>query len=62
MSIGHKGMVYAAKALAMTMVDLYENPELREEVKKEFRERKGDYKYKAILPDGPPPISETSNH
>ena len=29
MSIGHKGMVYAAKALAATMVDLYENPEQR---------------------------------
>jgi len=27
-SIGHKGMVYASKALAMTIVDLFENPEL----------------------------------
>lgn len=56
MSIGHKGLLYAAKALAMTMVDLYENPELREEVKKEFQERKGDYEYKAIIPEGPPPL------
>jgi len=56
MSIGHKGMIYAAKALAMTMVDLYEDPGLVEAVKAEFRERKGDKKYEAILPDGPPPV------
>ena len=56
MSIGHKGMAYAAKALSMTMVDLFESEQLREEVKAEFRERKGDYVYKPIIPDGPPPI------
>ena len=56
MSIGHKGMLYAAKALAMTMVDLYTKPELVQAIKKEFKERKGDVEYKAILPDAPPPI------
>lgn len=56
MSIGHKGMLYASKALALTMVDLYENPKLVDSVKKEFTERKGEYIYKAILPEGPPPI------
>jgi aminobenzoyl-glutamate utilization protein B len=56
MSIGHKGMIYAAKALSMTMVDLYEKEELREEIKEEFKERKGDYEYKGIVPDGPPPV------
>lgn len=56
MSIGHKGMAYAAKALAMTMVDLYEDAELREAVKAEFKERKGDYEYKGIIPEGPPPV------
>jgi aminobenzoyl-glutamate utilization protein B len=57
MSIGHKGMAYAAKALSMTMVDLFENPELVKEVKKEFKERKGDYIYKGMVPEGPPPIN-----
>lgn len=57
MSIGHKGMAYAAKALAMTMVDLFEDAELRKRVKAEFKERKGDYVYKGIVPDGPPPIN-----
>jgi aminobenzoyl-glutamate utilization protein B len=56
MSIGHKGMVYAAKALSMTMVDLFEQEKLREDIKAEFKERKGDYEYKGIVPDGPPPI------
>lgn len=56
MSIGHKGMLYASKALAMTMVDLFENPELRDEVKAEFVERKGDYVYEGMIPPGPPPL------
>jgi aminobenzoyl-glutamate utilization protein B len=58
MSIGHKGLVYASKALAMTMVDLYENPQLIKDMRAEFNERKGDSEYKAILPEGPPPIPE----
>jgi aminobenzoyl-glutamate utilization protein B len=61
MSIGHKGMVYAAKALALTMADLYTDPKLIPAVQKEFRERKGDYVYKAILPDAPPPIPKIAN-
>ncbi|MFD2564989.1 amidohydrolase [Aquimarina rubra] len=56
MSIGHKGMLYASKAMAMTMTDLYENPEALEKVKAEYKERKGDEVYEAIVPDGPPPI------
>jgi len=55
MSIGHKGMVYAAKALGMTATDLFENPKLVEEVKAEFKQRKGDEVYKPMI-DGPPPI------
>jgi aminobenzoyl-glutamate utilization protein B len=56
MSIGHKGLVYASKALAMTMVDLYRDPKLVEAIKAEFAERKGDYEYEGILPPGPPPL------
>ncbi|WP_378184346.1 amidohydrolase [Aquimarina sp. SS2-1] len=60
MSIGHKGMLYASKAMAMTMTDLYENPEALKKVKAEYKERKGDEVYKAIVPDGPPPIPGNS--
>ena len=58
MSIGHKGMIYASKAMAMTMLDLFEDPKLVEKVKAEFKERKGDEVYKANIPDGPPPTPE----
>ena len=61
MSIGHKGMLYASKAIAMTMVDLFEKEDLRGEIKKEFIKRKGNQVYKAMIPDGPPPISNAMN-
>ncbi|MEK9612377.1 MAG: amidohydrolase [Flavobacteriaceae bacterium] len=56
MSIGHKGMVYAAKALGMSMVDLFADKALLQSIKDEFKERKGDYQYEALLPPGPPPL------
>ena len=56
MSIGHKGMLFAAKSLSTTMVDLFENEQLRQEMRKEFERRKGNEVWKALLPDGPPPV------
>lgn len=58
MSIGHKGMTYASKAMSMTMLDLFENPQLVQEVKAEYKERKGDAVYEAIVPEGPPPVNQ----
>ena len=58
MSIGHKGLVHAAKAMAMTMYDLYENPKTVQKIKEEYKERKGTEVYKAMIPEGPPPIAE----
>ncbi len=58
MSIGHKGMLHASKTLAMTMVDLYEDPKKVDAVKAEFKEKKGDAVYKGLLPDGPPPLDK----
>lgn len=56
MSIGHKGMIYASKALAATMIDLYLDPKQIELVKKDFTEKKGNVIYKGYIPDGPPPV------
>jgi aminobenzoyl-glutamate utilization protein B len=56
MSIGHKGMLFAAKSLSTTMVDLFENEKLRQDIRNEFNQRKGDEVWKAMLPDGPPPV------
>ena len=58
MSIGHKGMTYAAKAMAMTMTDLYKDPKLIKAVKAEFKQRKGDHQYKGFIPEGPPPVGQ----
>jgi len=56
MSIGHKGLILASKSLAMTMVDLFENDQLRKDIRTEFDQRKGGHVYKSYIPDGPPPI------
>lgn len=56
MSIGHKGLVLASKSLAMTMVDLFENEQLRKDIREEFDKRKAGHVYKPYIPDGPPPI------
>jgi aminobenzoyl-glutamate utilization protein B len=56
MSIGHKGMLYAAKALALTMVDLFQHEKILKDMRAEFLEKKGNYVYRAMVPDGPPPV------
>ncbi|MCB0668554.1 MAG: amidohydrolase [Saprospiraceae bacterium] len=56
MSIGHKGLIYAAKALGMTMVDLLNEPDVIDRIEAEFRERRADIPYEPLLPEGPPPI------
>jgi aminobenzoyl-glutamate utilization protein B len=58
MSIGHKGMLVAAKVLAATMVDLYEKPAALRDVRAEFEKKRGDVVFKAYVPDGPPPLPE----
>ena len=56
MSIGHKGMLYAGKALALTAYDLFQSPETVAAMRAEFEERRGDAAYEAILPAAGPPI------
>lgn len=56
MSIGHKGMNQASKALAMTLIDLYTSPENVEAAQEQFEEDRAGADYKAYIPDGPPPV------
>jgi aminobenzoyl-glutamate utilization protein B len=56
MSIGHKGLVYAAKVLAATMVDLFEDAKTLQAIQAEFREKTKGVVYKPFIPDGPPPV------
>ncbi len=57
MSIGHKGTIYAAKAMAMTMSDLFKNDKLIKNITSEYLERKGNEEYEAMI-DGPAPIND----
>ncbi len=59
MSIGHKGMLFASKALGTTMVDLFENEKLRMEIKEEFLKKKGNEKWVPMVPDGLPPFPDS---
>ena len=57
MSIGLKGMHVAAKAMALTTIDLMLSPELVAEVKAEFAERRGAaYRYVPLVGDRNPPL------
>lgn len=56
MSIGHKGLIYAAKTLAATTVDLFEDSKTREAIQAEFREVTRGHVYKPYIPGGPPRI------
>ena len=56
MSIGHKGMMHAAKSIGMTIVDAFQSGNLREEARAEFDQRRKGHVYKAYLSNGTPPI------
>jgi len=55
--IGAKGMMVAAKTLALTAIDLYQNPSVIEAAKKEFVQAKGNYQYKALLGNRKPALN-----
>lgn len=56
MSIGHKGMLHAAKTLAITAADLFADAKLRDAIRAEFAEQTRGFVYKPWIPNGPPPI------
>ena len=57
MSIGEKGMVVAAKTLAMTMVDLFMDAELLVAATAEYEERVGPgFEYVSLVGDRDPPL------
>jgi len=56
MSIGHKGLTQAAKALAATMVDLFEDKDAVARIQAEFKEKTKGEVYKPYIPAGPPPL------
>jgi aminobenzoyl-glutamate utilization protein B len=56
-SIGAKGMIVAAKTLALTAIDLFRNQGVIAKARSEFDERRGpDFAYEALLGDRDPPL------
>lgn len=57
MSIGLKGMVVAAKTIALTAVDLFSQPELVTRAKADFDSRRGaGFKYEPLIGNRKPPL------
>jgi aminobenzoyl-glutamate utilization protein B len=58
MSIGRKGMVVAAKTLALTAIDLFQNEKAIADAKAEFEKRRGaNFKYNALIGDRKPALN-----
>lgn len=56
-SIGTKGMIVAAKTMALTAIDLYKDPSIIETAKEELLRRRGpDFKYTPLTGDREPPL------
>ncbi len=55
MGIGHKGMLHAARALALSAAALYSDPTLVSAIRAEFDEAMAGKTYKALIPDGVKP-------
>ncbi len=57
-SIGFKGMMVAAKTLALTAIDIFESPDVIAESWKELKKRRGDnFVYEALLGDRKPALN-----
>ena len=63
MGIGHKGMMVAAKTIALTALDLIENPVLLEEAYEEWQKATKDNPYKCAVPEGAiPNLEQVKEH
>jgi aminobenzoyl-glutamate utilization protein B len=57
MSIGQKGMLVAAKTMALTAIDVFKEPSLTDRALQELNERRGaDFSYKALVGDRSAPL------
>ena len=56
-SIGKKGMMVAAKTIALTAMDIFKNPTITEKAKEELDKSRGaEFVYKSLLGDREPPL------
>ena len=55
--IGSKGLLVAAKTLALTGIDLFSDADLRAKAQAEFKQKVGSYVYKPLLGDRKPALN-----
>ena len=60
-AIAHKGMLYAAKVIAGSAVDLFENPELLHQAALELEKRLGGESYVCDIPADAKPVATESD-
>ena len=59
MSIGHKSLIFAAKVIAMSALDLLTQPETLRAAQGELKERLGGRAYKSpVPPEAKPPLDQ----
>jgi aminobenzoyl-glutamate utilization protein B len=56
-TIGTKGMMVAAKTMALTAIDLYLDPALIQKAKQEYQTLLGDYRYEPLLGNRKPALN-----
>jgi aminobenzoyl-glutamate utilization protein B len=56
-TIGQKGMMFSAKALAATAVDILMVPKVLQDIKKEHKNRTKGFNYTSLVPDSVSPIT-----
>ena len=62
-NIGHTGMMLAARAMALTGLDLVEDPEKLREARESFEESTRDAPYHSPIPEGvEPPLDQLPQH
>jgi aminobenzoyl-glutamate utilization protein B len=54
-SIGRKGMMLAAKVLALTAADLFTTPKLLDDARQDFERRRAGHVYRSRIPEGQKP-------
>lgn len=56
-SIGHKGMMVAAKTIALTAIDIFKDPDIIQKAEAELNRRRGaDFEYESLVGDREPPL------
>ena len=55
MGIGQRGMLYAAKVMAMSALEFMQNEKIRDQAKEEFRQKRAAAKYISPIPPGTKP-------